>query len=84
MYHYLNSPRWIFLICINPLIPIDPWIPIQMAKETRNEDGENVNFIFGGITCASGIVGVVSGAMWAKKWKERGNQVGAKKKMREE
>jgi len=45
-----------------------------MAKETRNEDGENVNFIFGGITCASGIVGVVSGAMWAKKWKERGNQ----------
>merc|ERR550534_231737 len=55
---------------------IGHWTPhlAKMAKETRNEDGENVNFIFGGITCASGIVGVVSGAMWAKKWKERGNQ----------
>ena len=47
----------------------------QLAYEARGELGDDVSLIFGGITVASGITGVVSGAMWAKQWKERGNQV---------
>ena len=46
-----------------------------MAYEARGESADDVSVIFGGITVASGIIGVVSGAMWAKMWKARGNQV---------
>lgn len=52
------------------------WTPFltQLAYVARGEHAGDVALIFGAITVAAGIVGVVSGVEIARRWKEWGNQ----------